>query len=380
MLIGPDDVVRDDDDEPETGDGTQFAVGPGGLKVTYHERGHRYYMNGIRAKGVSTVSKLAADDYNIRLWHERMVALGLTVEPEGRNIRENVAMHAENKNMLADLCEDAKKVAQAHFKADRGSQKHRVLELVLTGREHLLITDQQREDAVILKRTLDRYKLTPRADLVEQFVAYPNEYVLREICGLDPDDPNVGYLYICGRFDAVLAFETADNRIVLLDLKSGINAVKYPHSTACQLAMYNNAPVISIGEHRGDRIDVTEWGTMPDRLDHETGYVLLVENDGKVGTLHRLNIEHGWRAARMAMDMLVWRNAYAKGDNLVAEENDRFTMAAMSADTVEELRQIWADARKIACLTEELKMLIHARRDELQKAAKPKRQRARKTA
>jgi hypothetical protein len=317
------------------------------LKLIYHDRTHAYYLNGKRAKGVSTVAKIAADDYAIRLWHERMVALGVTIDS---NLRENIAMNAENKEALKNLCEDAKKTAQAHLAADRGSQKHRVLELILLGEEKKLITDQQRADAVILKRTLDRYNLVPHGRLAEQFVAYPDYTV-------------------CGRFDAVLDFDTADGRTVLVDLKSGINAINYPHSTAAQLAMYTNAPYVSEGEHRGDRADVTSWGAMPDNLDHDVAYVLLVENEGEVGSLHELDIRHGWRAAKLAMDLIAWRKEFDYGKSIVQPVTDRFTSRAMNADTVDELRAVWTDASRCRCLTGDLKTVIEIRRREVQGAA-----------
>lgn len=320
---------------------------PAELKLIYHDRSHTYYLNGQRAKSVSTVAKIAADDYQIRLWHERMVALGVTIDD---NLRENVAMNAENKEALKNLCEDAKRTAKAHLKADRGSQKHRVLELILLGEEGKLITNQQRADAVILKRTLDRYNLVPHGRLAEQFVAYP-EYT------------------VTGRFDAVLDFETADGRTVLVDLKSGENAIKYPHSTDAQLAMYAYAPHISTGEHRGDRADVTTWETMPANLDKGVAYVLLVENEGAVGTLHEINIEHGWKAAKLAMDLLQWRKEFDYGKSIVQPVTDRFTSRAMNADTIEELREVWTDASRCRCLTGDLKTVIEIRRREVQGAA-----------
>ena len=319
---------------------------PAELKLVYHEQSHAYYLNGRRAKGVSTVAKIAADDYKIRLWHERMVALGVTIDS---NLRENVAMNVDNNDTLKNLCEDAKRVAKAHVNADRGSQKHRVLELVLLGQEHKLITDQQRTDAIILKRTLDRYGLVPHGNLIEQFVAYP-EYT------------------VCGRFDAVLGFETPRGTVVLTDLKSGSNAVKYPHSTACQLALYARAPHISVGEHRGDRADVTNWMTMPPQLEQEIAYVLLVENDAEVGELKEIDIRHGWKAAQHVLELINWRKEFDGGRSIVKQVPDRFTSQALAAKTVEELRSVWAQATQSRCLTDDLKTLLKIRKEEISDA------------
>lgn len=350
-----DDFVDPDRRDENDPDGTSTTtVNPETPSLVYHERGHRYYLNGKRAKGVSTIAKIAADDYMIRLWHERMVAAGVTID---ENLRENVAMHIDNRLELNNLCEDAKKVAKAHLAADRGSQKHRVLELVLTGQEHKLITPQQREDAVILKRTLDRYRLVPHGDLAEQFITYPDTE--------NPDEPS----HVCGRFDAVLDFEKPDGSTVLVDLKSGENAVNYPHATACQLAMYTNAPYVSEGEQRGDKINVTTWRSMPERLIRDVAYVLLVTNDGDVGSLHAINIEHGWKAAELALALIKWRRAFQYGDNLVSPVVDRFTEAAMASVTQDELRAVWIQAAERKCLTPELRSFILARKDELEAGA-----------
>jgi hypothetical protein len=59
------------------------------------------------------------------------------------------------------------KEADAHRKADRGTQMHKVLELVLLDMPERLLSDQQRADADLPRRTLDRYKLTPHDGLAE---------------------------------------------------------------------------------------------------------------------------------------------------------------------------------------------------------------------
>lgn len=290
------------------------------------------------------MSKLAADDYAIRLWHERMVALGVTIDS---NLRENVAMHAENKDMLANLCEEAKKVAKSNLAADRGSQKHRVLELILTGQEQKLITDQQRSDAVILKRTLDRYKLVPHGELAEQFVIYP-EYT------------------VCGRFDAVLDFEKPDGSTVLVDLKSGENAVFHPQSTLAQLAMYANAEHISTGEHRGDRVEVYDWTTMPTRLDRGRAFVLLVTNDAPIGTLWECNIEHGMQAARLALDLLNWRKQFDYAKAAVREViHDELIAAITQCVSVDDVRSLWRVVKQQGDLTDAVKQALTDRAEEL---------------
>lgn len=165
------------------------------VKLTYTDDGHEYRINGVRASGVSTTAKIPPSSFAIEQYDRRMVAIGCALD---HNICENILMDLEDKDHINKQVKDAKYVAKQHVKADRGTQKHRVLELILTGREHQLLSQQQRDDADILKRTLDAYKLTPHEGLVEQFVCYPEHS-------------------LCGRFDVVM--ERNDGSLVVVDLK-----------------------------------------------------------------------------------------------------------------------------------------------------------------
>ena len=328
------------------------------MKLKYTDSNHAYYLDGKRAKGVTTLAKIPTDTYSIDRWCERMVAIGVTVD---KNIRENIACHIDNKQRLNDFCEDAKKAAKAHEKADRGIQMHRVLELILLDQEIKLVTDQQRADALVLKRTLDRYKLTPHLNLTEQFVAWPDQVV-------------------CGRFDAVL--ERPDGQLWLVDLKSGPNAVAYPQSTAVQLALYARAPHVSVDAPAyGDKQEVTQWRTMPERLDMRTARVLLLPPDEQVGTLHRINIEHGWAGARMALEAVKWRKVaneaitspeMAEDDTplieVVSESEKAYYSYVDSAQTLDDLNSIWERARLFGQRTETLRARCNARWSQLKAA------------
>lgn len=303
------------------------------LRLTYTDTSHTYYLNGKRAKSVTAVAKIPVDTFNIEQWAQRQVAIGLATDP---NLIEKVAVDIDNRDALNKICEEAKTAARSHVSADRGTQMHRVLELVLLDQEHKLLTEQQKADADLLKRTLDRYKLTPYDALSEQFVAYPEHTVT-------------------GRFDAIM--EQADGSMILLDLKSGPNAVAYPHATAVQLALYANAPHIS--DHiqaKGDKATVVDWRSMPERLDRVHGYVLLVEPDAEIGTLHRLDIRHGWIAAQFALAIVDWRKALDYGKSIVSEAPVPVSVTeliarAQDAPDLETLRALWVSAREHDMLT-----------------------------
>ena len=314
------------------------------VKLTYTDTNHAYYLNGKRCKGVTTVAKIPTDTYTLEQWAQRQVAIGLAMD---HNLVENVAVDLDNRDALNTIVDKAKEVASAHRAADRGTQMHRVLQLVLLDQEHKLLTEQQRRDAELLKRTLDRYKLTIYDALSEQFVVWPNHLV-------------------AGRFDAVL--ERPDGRLILTDLKSGPNAVLYPHATAVQLALYARAPHISEHIHtRGDKTTIEDWRTMPDRLDRRSAYILLAEPEADIGTLHEIDIEHGWAAASLALQIVNWRKKHDGGKGITREipPYPTFAEQAVLATSLDQLRQIWVEAKQASELTEDFQAVALERSKEI---------------
>jgi hypothetical protein len=263
--------------------------------LVYDDESHEYRLGGQRAKSVTAVAKLVPDDFALQAWDRRQIVVGLAKDPD---LIERAAAAIDNRDALDRVVNDAKRAAGAHRKAERGSAMHRVLEWTLLGRTGLLLTARQHADADALRRTLDRYRLTPTR-WVEGFVAYPEHLV-------------------AGRFDAIV--ERPDSTRILVDLKSGRNAVDYPQAAAVQVAMYANAPFLAASvQTTGDRSAVSEWTTLPENLDRNRGYVLLVEPGEPVGSLHQINIEHGWAAAQLALQIVNWRKDFNYAPGLIRE-------------------------------------------------------------
>jgi hypothetical protein len=319
---------------------------PPSIKFIYTDDPHAYYVNGVKAPGASTTAKIPADTFLLEKWVGRQILIGAALD---RNICENVAVDPDNDTKVNGLVEEAKKVAGAHRKADRGTQAHKALQLTLLGREDELLTAQQHADAKVLRRTLDRYQLEP-TEYVERFVYYPD-------AGL------------CGRFDAILK-DRHGNR-VMSDLKTGLNAIRYPHTTAVQLAFYRNAPwMSSVVAVDRNQTTVIDWEPMPD-CDPEIGYVIQLEVDAEVGTLYTLNIEHGWAGAELALDIREWRKQFNWGDDLAQlvtpPDHGQITWRQLieDAQTLTELRLIYATARDKGALTPQLKGMFMQRSQQL---------------
>jgi hypothetical protein len=262
------------------------------LVYTEQEPKHSYWLDGKRVKSISKVAQITADRFAIEQYMKRMVGIGFTLDA---TLRERAAVDLDNKKMIQKVCDDAETAAKSHARADRGTQRHRVLELTLLGQTEF-ITDQQRNDAAVLTRTLDVYGLEPIAGRVEQFVAWPDHGVV-------------------GRYDACLMYQGAP---ALFDLKGGVNAVLYPHTTLTQCALYLFAPHTSANVIRdGDRSTVTEWITMPDGIDTDYAYVIYCDDDHEVGELWRLDMAHGWAGATLALSIVDWRKHHNYGKKAV---------------------------------------------------------------
>lgn len=281
------------------------------MKLSYIDSKHSYWLNGTRVKSASKVAQIAADSFTIEQWQKRQVAIGMTLDP---TFAERVAMDLENRETIQTVCEEAANLAKANSRAQRGTQRHRVLELMLLGRHDQFITDQQRADAVVLQRTLDAYGLEPIPDRVEQFVAWPDNGVV-------------------GRYDAYL-YHHACGMPVLCDLKGGENAVKYPHSTAVQLWLYRNAPHTSARiERDGDKSVVTEWTTMPEGAATDFAYVIYCDDHHDVGELWKIDLEAARRGGELALEIVDWRKRHDYGRALAKPiENKEKSCQTTSSD------------------------------------------------
>jgi hypothetical protein len=137
----------------------------------------------------------------------------------------------------------------------------------------------------------------------------------------------------------------------MFDLKSGRSAVDYPHSTVTQLALYAYAPKTSkTVTHKGDSWTCEDWTTMPDGMDLETGYVILVGDDDEVGTLYALDLKHGYRAAMAAMEIVTWRREHNYGRDLARPiAPPAVAVAAGGASTPDDRREALRERYRGLC-------------------------------
>lgn len=251
------------------------------MRLKYNDAMHAYWLDGKRCKGVSTVAKVPDDTFSLDQWRKRMVLVGVAKKPE---LAKRAAAHHDERDKLNEIAEEALLVAGAGDAAAAGTATHRVIERHILGEEMILDEDSKLVVASFAD-VMASVGLVPIPDRVEQVVVYPERR-------------------LCGRFDH-LAIRVSDERPVVVDVKTGANAIRYPHSTAVQLALYANAPLYAdmpVGQD-----GVTEkFSEPPVDLDREVGYVMSMTDEG--AAVYSVNLKLGWKCAEQVIfPTLNWR-------------------------------------------------------------------------
>lgn len=251
------------------------------MKLTYNDEQHAYWLDGNRCKSVTAVAKIPDDTYALDQWRKRQVAIGLALSPP---LVERVAAHYDDRKQLDRIAEEAMTVAKAHEAGGRGVAAHRITERL--DLEQLVI-DTPLSDAVKAAWTeaLTNAQLGVVPEYIERIVVYPEQR-------------------IAGRFDRI--FRRPDGSLVIGDLKTGERAVDYPHSIACQLALYAHAPLMA-GPIPNGGGSTEQFEPLPDELNRRRGVVIHLTAGGTVD-VYEIDIDAGWGVCeRIIFPVLEWR-------------------------------------------------------------------------
>lgn len=253
---------------------------PGKLK--YADKNHAYWIDGKRAKSVTTVAKVPEDGYRLELWGKRMTAIGLA---SNQALIESVAAHFDDSDKLNEIVEEAIVLAKSHHAATRGTAMHRITERADRG-EDMMLTDLLADTVKAWRDAMDAHGYEVLPEYIERCVVYPEQR-------------------ICGKFDRIVR-EKSSGELFILDLKSGERALNYPHSIAVQLGLYVNAPWMA-GAWDGESGETTEFFPMPEDLNTDWGLIVHMPEPGKV-TIAKVDIAAGWEIAHRAIfPILDWR-------------------------------------------------------------------------
>jgi hypothetical protein len=305
------------------------------MKLKFDPDQHRYTLDGKWCTGATSVASYPDDKYLINLWECRMALTGGAQSP---SLMERVAAHIDDRGTLNDLVKEAKQLAKANEARERGTAIHRLAERIDLG-EQIVDTPLARAVQDTWKAALDDASLTVDTGYVERIVVYPE-------------------LYIAGTFDRIVAC-WEDGQLYIADIKTGPNAVTYPHSTAIQLAIYANAPLLAGPIPKGGG-ETQQFETMP-AVNKDIGYVIHMPEERRAEVVP-INIAAGWEAFNdICIPIQKWRRrkdliqhrisagVWNPHPRLVAEdgavESQPPPAAAPASSTISTARLHWIEAR-----------------------------------
>lgn len=276
----------------------------------------------------TTFASVLEDTYNLSLWQQRMVAIGMVDRPD---LQLAVAAHRDDKTKLNSLVNDALEAAKAHAAATTGTALH-------------ALTEQHDRGQLDLAHVPAAY----RADIQAYIeVTAPLEMVQIETFGV------VDELKIAGTWDRVVR---VGGRCMIADLKTG--SIDYGMGKiAIQLAIYAHCK----------RYDVTT-GTRHQLPDVDQEHALVIHLPAGSGTCRLVDVDiaAGWEAVDLARQVKTWRAR--KG---LARDFDTSNLALVdaihAAVSVEELERLW-EANEGAW-TQTLTLIAKERKHTLQGAA-----------
>jgi hypothetical protein len=253
-------------------------------KLTFARRAHAYHVDGRRWSGASSWGKRIEDNTALAAWRAREAIRGVALDDQ---LRQAVLL-ADGRDELDDIVERALATAGANALRDRGTEMHRIIELVDLGRLPTM-TDDMATVAARWRKALEVAGIELLDGHVERIVLVPE-------------------LEVCGTFDRLARWQ---GTTVVLDLKTGSRRVKYPHSMAVQLALLARSSWITVGAgERSDdwtKITWTKFAPVADLgIDPSIGLIVALPSDSDEVEVHALDLDAGWDAATLAHRAKQW--------------------------------------------------------------------------
>lgn len=302
----------------------------------------------------TTVVAALKDLNNLIGWKQRMTAVGLARRAELADvvleINDAIELAGKDwkaakplKDELASVIEQLMHAAGADRGSLAGTEAHTLSEWDDAGRLSevvALATRAQLDD-------LDAYRACMDAARIER----PIEYIERIVINTEVES--------AGTFDRLLRLP--DGRLVVGDLKSQQNLDFGFLEIACQLAQYAYAEWMVDGE---------QLVAMPAELDKTVGIVMHAPVGSGTCALYEVDLEAGWRAARVAHDVRRLRKmskalgrawtAPAPGPTRVGDAHLLHLIA--TAQTRKSLTALWRDrTRRGLAWTDEMTAAAQAR-------------------
>jgi hypothetical protein len=235
----------------------------------------QYVIEDIAYQRVTTLAGLMEARHNLEKWGKRGVGRGLTLRPD--ILAAIAACPDEDKARLDHLCEQALEAAAASAGANLGTALHEMTARVDRG-EDFRPPPPWDVDIKAYCDLLERAKITICPEWIEQTCVVPE-------------------LGVAGTFDRIV--EVA-GRLWVADLKTGRDLSYGWCAISIQLACYAHAEYVWDWEHDCRR-------DMPE-VEKKSGLVIHLPAGTGQATLHVVDLEAGWEAAKQAAWVRDWRS------------------------------------------------------------------------
>lgn len=226
---------------------------------------------------VSTIKGCIANTFNLELWKQRQVALGLSLRPDLLTLAASVAGlppgDKQAKETLNNVCRQAQDAAGSRAGANLGTALHTATERLDRG---------ERLDAISLPAPYDAdLRAYDEARRAAGMVTQP-EHIERIVV--------IPQLQVAGTLDR-LTFWRGGRRV--LDVKTGQDASEFGQlELAVQMALYANAAYMW-------NLDTEQYEPMPEVAKDWAILAHLPAGGGRCD-FYPVNIAAGWEAAQLA--------------------------------------------------------------------------------
>lgn len=277
--------------------GRPLIIPPDGGKPVPYQRVTRF------------VSQLE-DNYNLSLWQQRQVAIGLSGRPD---LVLAAAAHKDDRDRLNDIVTQAHEAAASHAAATTGTALHSLCEQLDRGQ-------LDRDD-------LSRVPAEYRPDL-QAYLAATNGVQHTHIEELMVNDE----LKVAGTPDRIFQWKD-DKYPKILDIKTG--SIEYGMSKiAMQLAVYANSLLYDPETGKRTRADI----------DLNTAVIAHLPAGQGVCTLHEVDIATAMEGVELARQVRGWR-AVKNLARPYGGVTAKWLAQIDAASTEEELTLIWRQAK-----------------------------------
>jgi hypothetical protein len=264
------------------------------------------------------------DTYALQQWKQRQVAIGLGQRPD--LVLAAAATDPEDKDRLNEIVEKATEHATAS--ATTGTSLHTLAERLDRGQKLGAVPEPYPADLEAYEKATAAIEWTD----IETFRVLD----AWRVAGT-PD--RVGRI---------------NGELVVADIKTG--SVDYPHKMAMQLAVYARSLPYSVStDARG-----------PAQTGLNLNYGIIIHLPAGEGRcrLHRINIAKGWDACLLAKRVWDWRavKGLLEPVDEISDLAPTLVDLAHGAATIEDLREVWRQAKHADALTPDFLAACEERR------------------